>query len=42
MAVFLQRVGQLERAENYGECFPYAVLQTKAPVELFYEFYELV
>ena len=42
MAVFLQRVGQLERVEEYGGCFPYAVLLTVAPVELFYEFYGLV
>ncbi|MBA2682606.1 MAG: hypothetical protein H0U76_29960 [Ktedonobacteraceae bacterium] len=39
MNFFLQKVSQLERIEDYPGCFPYAELQTEAPISLFYEFY---
>lgn len=39
MSLFLQRVGQLERVEDYPDCFPYPVLLVEAPIQLFYEFY---
>jgi len=42
MSLFLQRVQQLERAEDYSQCFPYPVLVTKAPIQQFYEFYGVV
>jgi hypothetical protein len=42
MALFLQRVSQLERVEDYPQCFPYAVLSTEAPIELFYTFYGIL
>jgi hypothetical protein len=42
ISLFLQRVGQLERVEDYPQCFPYPVLQTEAPIHLFYEFYGVV
>jgi hypothetical protein len=42
MSLFLQRVSQLERVEDYPHCFPYPVLLTQAPIHLFYEFYALV
>ncbi len=41
MAVFLERVAQLERVEDYAQCFPYPVLQTLAPIQLFYDFYQI-
>ncbi len=39
VSLFLQRVSQLERVEDYPQCFPYPVLQTEAPIHLFYAFY---
>jgi hypothetical protein len=42
MSLFLQRVSQLERVEEYPHCFPYPVLLTEAPIHLFYTFYALV
>jgi hypothetical protein len=39
MSLFLQRVSQLERVEEYPQCFPYPVLLTNAPIHLFYELY---
>jgi hypothetical protein len=42
MSLFLQRVSQLERVEDYPQCFPYLVLKAEAPIRLFYEFYALV
>ncbi len=41
MSLFLQRVSQLQRVEDYPQCFPYLVLQTEAPIHLFYKFYAL-
>lgn len=41
MSLFLQRVSQLTQLEDYPQCFPYPVLQTEAPIHLFYEFYDL-
>lgn len=42
MSLFLQRVDQLERVEDYPQCFPYPVLLTEVPIHLFYEFYAVV
>ena len=39
MVLFLQRVSQLERAEDYPHCFPYSSLRTQAPIHEFYTFY---
>ncbi len=39
MAFFLQKVSQLERVEDYPNCFPYAEPWTEAPLCLFYDFY---
>jgi hypothetical protein len=39
MSLFLQHVSQLERIEDYPQCFPYPLLLTDAPIQLFYEFY---
>jgi hypothetical protein len=41
MDLFLQRVSQLERAEDYLQCFPYQVLRTEAPIQDFYTFYKI-
>ena len=38
MDLFLQRVSQLERAEDYLHCFPYQVLKTEASIQDFYTF----
>jgi hypothetical protein len=42
VSLFLQRVSQLERVEDYPQCFPYPVLLTNAPITIFYEFYATV
>ncbi|WP_126580484.1 hypothetical protein [Tengunoibacter tsumagoiensis] len=39
LAIFLQRVSQLEQVEDYPGCFLYAELWTEAPISLFYAFY---
>lgn len=39
MELFLQRVSQLERTEDYPQCFPYPSLHTQAPIQAFYTFY---
>jgi hypothetical protein len=41
MSWFLQRVSQLERVEDYPQCFPYSNLRTEALIHLFYEFYAI-
>lgn len=38
-SLFLGRVSQLQRIEDYPECFPYPNVLTEAPIQLFYEFY---
>ena len=40
-SLFLKRVGELERAEDYLRCFPYPPLSTEAPIQEFYTFYEI-
>jgi hypothetical protein len=36
---FLDRLNRLEEESQYAECFPFQVLLTQAPIELFYTFY---
>lgn len=38
-AQFLQQVGQLQDAEQYIQCFPYLLMTTQAPIDVFYTFY---
>lgn len=40
-SLFLERISQLQLPEYYAQCFPYQSLLTKAPIELFYEFYRI-
>lgn len=42
MSLFLERVSQLQRVKDYPQCFPYPNVRTKAAIQLFYEFYEIV
>ncbi|QBD79652.1 hypothetical protein EPA93_28215 [Ktedonosporobacter rubrisoli] len=42
MSLFLQRVSLLKQVEDATGCFPYPVLVTSAPIQLFYEMYDLV
>jgi hypothetical protein len=42
MSLFLERVGQLKRAEDYPQCLPYSNVRTEAPIQLFYDFYAIV
>ncbi len=42
MSLFLGRVNQLKRVEDYPQCFPYANVKTKTAIQLFYEFYAIV
>lgn len=39
LSLFLGRVNQLKRIEDYPQCFPYPNVRTEAPIQLFYEFY---
>lgn len=39
LAVFLQRVNQLDNAERCAYCFPYPVLRTESSISEFYSFY---
>jgi len=38
-SVFLDRLSRLEYEHQHAQCLPYQVLQTEAPIELFYAFY---
>jgi hypothetical protein len=38
LSLFLGRVSQLKRIEDYPQCFPYPNVRTQAPIHLFYEF----
>ena len=42
MSLFLERVSQLKKAENYPQCFPYPNVRTETPIQLFFEFYAIV
>jgi hypothetical protein len=42
MSLFLERVSQLKRAEDYSQCFPYPNVRTEALINQFYEFYGVV
>jgi hypothetical protein len=42
LSLFLARVSQLKRIEDYPQCFPYPNVLTEAPIQLFYEFYAVV
>ena len=37
--LFLQRLSVLEEVDQYAQYFPYQVLLTRAPIDLFYRFY---
>ncbi len=39
ISLFLERVSQMKRMENYPQCFPYPNVRTEAPLQLFYDFY---
>lgn len=38
-ALFRERLSQLHDVASYPHCFPYQAMLTKAPIELFYQFY---
>jgi hypothetical protein len=40
-SLFLERVSQLRRMEDYPHCFLYPNVRTEAPIQMFYEFYAL-
>ena len=37
--VFLDRLNRLGEEHEYAQCFPFQVLLTQAPIDLFYTFY---
>ena len=39
--VYLDRLNRLEDEHQHAQCFPYQVLLTEAPIELFLAFYEV-
>jgi hypothetical protein len=41
VVVFLDRMNRLEEEHEYAQCFPFQVLLTQAPIDLFYAFYEV-